>query len=286
MATILVLKRRIQAAKNVSKTTRAMQMIAASKLKNAQNATLATRPYVERLTSVSQSLTGKIDSDNIHPYLQTRNLTGKQMLIVVSSDKGLCGGLIANVLRELIKTNDEYKNITFLTVGKKIEGQVGRLNKEIVASFTFGNTTPTLEMVYPVIRIIKEQYLANMVDTVRILSTHFSSIFTQVPKVSTLLPITVPEKSLEKEGSSFLFEPNLVDILPSLLQHYLEMALYQYLLESFVSEQASRMIAMQSATDNANAIIEDLRLEYNKTRQEKITNEILDISAGSMPLSV
>lgn len=279
MATILSLKRRIQAAQNVSKTTRAMQMIAASKLKKAQNAAISSRPYVDKLTSISQNIKSKLGEDLLHPYLrEEKSETGKTLLLAFSPDKGLCGGLITNLIRKLFEYNS--KDYVIVTVGKKIENYVAYVKKELVASFPFGNTLPTFDMVYPIAKIINDYYLSGKVDRVEVLSTQFESIFRQIPKTTTLLPIALPK---EITFTPFqLFEPAMSEILPDLLKRYLETKIYQELLESYVSEQGARMIAMQNATNNAKDITQDLRLEYNKTRQAKITSEILDISSASI----
>jgi len=289
MASILLLKRRIQASQNVSKTTKAMQMIAASKMKRAQEAALATRPYVAKLMSMTGNIVSKIDEGQKinHPYIREDRLTNKTLILVLSPDKGLCGGLVTNLVREFLTYNKTEKDSYFLTVGKKIESQIAHRGSDVVASFTFGNTTPKMEMVYPIIRIIDEYYTSKKVDSVKILTTHFTSIFSQTPKITNILPITIPEQTQEKTAETlYTFEPSLTEMLPSLLKHYLETTVYQHLLESFVSEQAARMIAMQNATDNANGIIEDLKLEYNKTRQAKITSEILDISSAAITATV
>lgn len=281
MASIQQLKRRIQAAQNVSKTTKAMQMIAASKMKRAQDATMAARPYVQKLTLMTQQVAGKLDDTQTHPYLAQKEISGKTLLIALAPDKGLCGGLITNLLKEFFSFGETNKNTMYVTMGKKIDGKVAHLKNEVIASFTFGTTTPTFDMVYPLAQIIDDYYMTNQVDSVKILGTEFTSLFTQTPKITNLLPITIPSE--EKPDSSHLFEPSAQTILSPLLKHYLEMVIYQHLLESFVSEQGARMIAMQNATDNAHDIIDELRLEYNKTRQAKITSEILDISSGGQP---
>lgn len=280
MATLHILKRRIKAAQNVSKTTRAMQMIAASKLRRAQEAALSSRPYVEKLTRITQGLSAKIPLEQKHPYMKLQTDSEKTLLIVLCPDKGLCGGLITNLLREFLQFAEKQKNISYVVIGKKAEGSVVYLNKEIIASFPFGTTLPSFEMIYPIIRIIDENYSSGKVQTVKILYSNFVSIFSQKPTVATILPISLPQEQNTIDDSYTLFEPNPVSLLPALLQHYLEMSIYQYLLESYVSEQASRMIAMQNATNNARDIISDLQLEYNKSRQTKITSEILDISGS------
>lgn len=253
-------------------------MIAASKLKKAQDATLAGRPYVEKLSAISQNLSGKLGDAYTHDYMKNPQDLDKTLLLVFSPDKGLCGGLVTNLIRDLFDFDSQNKNITYLTVGKKIETAAASLKKEIVASFKFGTVIPPFDTVFPITKFVDEFFLGKKVKSVKILSTSFVSVFSQKPKLSNLLPI-----EFEKNASSSftLFEPDPKTLLPHLLRHYLEMRIYQEMLESFASEQAARMMAMQNATDNAIEIAQDLQLEYNKERQEKITNEILDIGGAA-----
>lgn len=278
MATLLILKRRIKTARNVSKTTKAMQMISASKLKKAQDAAVSSKPYVEKLENLSKNLSEKIDKDSLHEYMKIPNSKAK-LLIVISPDKGLSGGLVTNLIREVYKYTSSDK-VYYITIGKKAETAVSLLNKEIVASFPFGTTLPQFDIVYPVAKLINEYFLGNKVSEVKILSTKFSSVFTQAPELKQILPIKL-ETDEKMQNLPTVFEPSVSELLPDLLQHYLEMLIYQGFLESYASEQAARMIAMKNATDNALDIISELQLEYNKTRQEKITNELLDIGGGS-----
>lgn len=282
MASTISLKRRIKAAQNVSKATRAMQMIAASKFKRAQNATLAGRPYVQKLISLNQKLMLKVDNKNLHPYMNPPALNGKSLLLVLSPDKGSCGPLVTNLLREFMDYQKSTKDVSFMVVGKKMEGRVTHLSNQVIATFNFGTILPTFDIVYPIRRLIDEYYLSKKVDSVKVLFTNFNGIFTQKPEIKTLLPIEIPQNDEKKENTEYIFEPNAVELLPELLGHYLEMSLFQYFLESFASEQASRMIAMKNATENANDIIDTLKLEYNKVRQAKITSEILDITGGAI----
>lgn len=256
-----------------------MQMLAASKLKRAQDATLASRPYVDKLTEMSNTLSYRVENVAAHPFLQRRSDTDKKLLIVIAPDKGLCGGLITNLARELYAISRD-KNFLILSVGKKIERHVAKLTNEVVATFPFGTTLPTRDAVFPITNIVEEYYLTSKVNSVHVLSTHFVSIFSQKPILAPLLPLSLDSKN--ETSTQTLFEPSVSAILNTLLKHYLEMALYQHLLESFVSEQGARMIAMQNATDNAKEIIEELTLSYNKARQAKITSEILDISSSSV----
>lgn len=277
MANLLSLKRRIRAANNVSKTTRAMQMIAVSKLKKAQDATIAGRPYVEKLSSISSNVLGKLDSEYKHDYMK-KSENKKNLVIVFSPDKGFCGGLVTNLINEILNFDSQHSDSVYLTVGKKTETTIVGLQKELVASFKFGTTLPTFDMVLPIVKIIDEYFLGQKVGNVKIISTNFLSLFSQKPVISNVLPIEFPKT----ESSSFsLFEPTPEKLLPPLLRHLLEMTVYQQLLESYASEQGARMIAMQNATDNATEIVQDLQLEYNKVRQEKITNEILDIGGAA-----
>lgn len=264
-----------------------MQMIAASKLKRAQQATFATRPYVEKLTSITQSISAKIDPtvQQISPLLQNNATSGKTLYIVISPDKGLCGALVTNLIREYLKFN-RNEDALFVVVGKKIEGIAATTTKNLVASFHAGTTLPTFDQVAPIATIIDEQYTQGKVDAVKIITTHFNSVFSQSPQITNLLPIRLEEVTTEREPAfeSTLIEPSPQEILPALLKRYIDMNLYQHLLENYVSFQAAQMIAMQNATNNAKDIVSDLTLLYNKLRQEKITSEILDISSAAVAL--
>lgn len=282
MANILSLKRRINAAKNVSKTTKALQMISASKLKKAQNAVLATRPYVNKISEMAYTLKQGVHEGYTHPYLEQKNGENKTLLIALSPDKGLCGSLVTNLIREFASFQKQEPDTSYIVIGKKLEGRIIKLSKEIVASFAFGNTLPSFDMVYPLKKIIDDYYKTGKVNSVKVLTTEYTNVFVQTPKIITLLPITIETQEIEETTSRYSeYEPNEQVILNSLFEHYLEMAIYQQLVESFVSEHAARMSAMQNASDNANDIIDALQMEYNKTRQAKITSEILDIGGGS-----
>lgn len=281
MANILALKRRIQTAQNVSKTTRAMQMIATSKLKKAQNAALASKAYVEKLTALTQGISSKVPENEKNEYMKSKN-SEKKLIIAISPDKGLCGGLITNLTKELIMQSTQEKNLEFITIGKKLETGTIKTGNEISASFEFGTTLPIFDAVYPIMKFIDEKFLNSDVSEVKVLYSNFMTVFTQVPKTETLLPVNLSyeEENKKQENEFMLFEPNASEILPIILRHFLEMKIYQYLLESYASEQAARMVAMKNATENAEEIIDFLKLEYNKQRQEKITSEILDIGSG------
>ncbi len=285
MASLIALKRRIKTAQNVSKTTRAMQMISASKLKRAQEAALTARPYVEKLTQISREISGKVDEKNMNDYMKKLTDIDEKLMIVVSPDKGLCGGLNTNLTRELLNFYKENKKTTFVTVGKKANGFTNMLGGQVLASFEIGTTLPSYDLVYPVMKIVDDFFLNKKVSEVYILYSNFNNAFSQTPTIKKLLPAQFDEPVTNTKeqvaASEIIFEPSAEELLPALIRSYLELSVYQSFLENYLSEQAARMIAMQNATNNAKDIIEELKLMYNKTRQEKITNEILDISGGA-----
>ncbi len=278
MANLLTLKRRIKTAQNVSKTTKAMQMIAASKLKRAQDAALSARPYVEKLTNISSGISQRVDPEDLNEYMKKQTDSSDKLLIIIAPDKGLCGGLVTSLARELLEYTKENRNTSCVSVGKKANGIISISGKQSIASFDFGTTLPSYDLVYPIMAIVDDYFLNKKSSEVYILNSNFQSVFSQTPIVKKLLPVHF-ENNQENNGKT-LFEPSAIELLPGLIRHYLEMSIYQALLESYLSEQSARMIAMQNATDNAKEIIEELKLLYNKSRQEKITNEILDISGG------
>jgi F-type H+-transporting ATPase subunit gamma len=279
MANMLSLKRRIKTAQNVSKTTKAMQMIAAAKLKKAQNAATLSKMYVNKLTAIANNVAGKVTNETAHPFMKKNEEIDRKLVIVLSPDKGFTGGLTANLAREILR--EDTKNPYYIIMGKKAENVVLKLDREILGIFPFGTSLPTYDAVYPIIKLVSDTFLSGKVSEVQIIFTDFTSVFSQLPAVKTILPLQIDSEAGSKNNDTMLFEPNIKDLLPSLLNHYLEMILYQGLLDSYASEQASRMIAMKNATDNAIEIIGELKLEYNKLRQEKITNEILDIGSGA-----
>lgn len=259
-----------------------MQMIAASKLKKAQDAALSSRPYVEKLLAVTGDLTKRVEKSALPQYMQEPKKTGKTLYLVIGPDKGLCGGLVTNLVRDVMKKADAQD--AFITVGKKVELPISHISKNIVGAFPFGNTLPTFDIVFPIVTLIDDQFKTGKIDKVEIISTHFASVFIQRTQQTHLLPIKPQEEKEETNlNDAFqLFEPSIEEILPDLLQRYIEMAVYQEILESYLSEQAARLLSMQNATNNAKEIIEDLKLEYNKTRQAKITAELLDITGSAV----
>lgn len=280
MASLVALKRRIRVGKNIAKTTRAMQMVAASKTKRAQEGAVRGRPYAEKLAQVAKNLIGRINEDYSHPFLEERE--GRTLILVFSPDKGLCGSLISNLKKELLNFTD-FRNAHFITIGQKLAKTLSNMNLKILADFPMGTTHPTFEKIPSLVKIIVDGLLKNEFSQVFILYSKFISLFTQKAVIEKLLPLQIPQVETKETFSSpsYLFEPSAVEVLEGLLPHYLESLVYQLLLDAYASEQAARMVAMQNATQNAQDIISFLTLEYNKARQERITNEILDISRAA-----
>lgn len=272
-----LLKRRIKTSNNISQIAKAMEMISASKIKRAQVAAANNKPYAKRITEMTQSIISEIGKDKVqHPYLTQRN--GKRNLyIALSPDKGLCGSLNTNLYKKLLEITD--KNAQVVTIGKKIGAFAAKINFELVASYPMSSSLPDYSFVYQLKKIIQDGIDNNSINKVFILYPDFQSLFTQIPVIEQLLPLEIEETPIEKTTLDHsLFEPTADKLLNELLPYYLEIKLFNALLQNFTSEQAARMMAMQNAKNNARDIAQYLTLVYNKSRQERITNEILDLA--------
>lgn len=276
-----VLKRRIKTAKNIAQIAKAMEMIAASKIKRAQAAVTSNKPYAQAIISQTQKLLTSIDHKKFtHPYLK-KSSSEKRLLIILAPDKGLSGSLVTNMGRKLFEM--DLTNTYIVTMSKKVERMAARTKGELVASFPFGTGLPAYSRVYPLIKLIEEYYVGEKVGTVELFYPEFESIFAQKPHTTQILPIAYDHnENASTQDSTYIFEPSLVEILEALLPYYLEVALYSALIESHTSEQAARMVAMQNAKNNALDIADSLKLAYNKSRQEKITSELLDLANGQL----
>ena len=274
-----LLKRRIKTAKNVSQIAKAMEMMSASKIKRAQNTVENNKPYAKKVESLTFKLVKKVDRKKFkHPYIDG-NKSKNKLLLVISPDRGLCGSLNTNLFKAL--TLEEDHETVLITIGKKVEKFAARLSFNFLAAFPMGTTIPKFENVYEILRIINEQYNTGKVGSVEILFTEFKSFFIQTPKLTKILPIDT-SNSEEDNDLYHLYEPGSKKLLEGILPQYLEASLYSALLEAYTSEQVARMIAMQNAKTNANEIATYLTLAYNKSRQERITNEILDLSNNQL----
>ena len=285
------IRRRIKSVKNTAQITKAMQMVASSKMRRAQLAALAGRPYAKLMNTMLADVAGDA-KDFTHPLMEKRG-GKKRCVILVSSDKGLCGALNSNLTREAFKYDKD--TTVFVCAGKKGAQFIARNKRNLAAEFTYKDA-PLFAEARAISKFVQDLFLKGEVDSVEILYTNFISTLVQKPEAQTMLPIGElkgvqvdvhgheTSVALEKSGVEFQFEPGADAVLGSLLPHYLNFQIYQVLLEAKASEQSSRMVAMKNATDNAKQLIKDLTLEYNKLRQANITKELLEITTAQMAL--
>ena len=274
------IRRRINASKNISKITRAMQFVAASKLRHAQQATIAARPYSDLLDEILADLATVLSGEE-HPLLG-RHEEGKRLIVLITSDRGLAGPLNTNAVRfaahEIV---DHPGDLELVSVGRKGRDAMRRSGVPIVAHFPGFGDRPTFEDVLPLARLISDEYEAGTYNQVDIIYTRFVSTLVQRPDKVQLLPIVPTEDTRGIPGSQFIFEPAPAEVLSELLPRYLGTRLFQTALESSASFFSSQMVAMKNATENADELIEDLTLSYNKARQANITRELIEIASGA-----
>ncbi len=291
MASLRDIKRRIGGVKNISQVTRAMQMIAAAKMRRAQEQVRASRTYAEKAWEVLVHLSHQPDAKGqLHPLLSQRPVK-KACVILITGDRGLAGGYNGNIIRATARfINDYGKPVSLITVGRKGRSSFARSSHTIVAEFTGIPDRPTLLDVLPIARIVINDYLSEEYDEVFLAYTDFINTVVQKPVVKRLLPL-LPEKMDEQavvehvgqaktSRNPYIYEPGPVELLDTILPRFTEMQVYQAVLESLASEHSARMVAMRSATDNANELVANLTLTYNRARQESITKEMLDIVGG------
>ncbi|HTI73265.1 MAG TPA: ATP synthase F1 subunit gamma [Candidatus Limnocylindria bacterium] len=281
------IRRRIKSVKNTAQITKAMQMVASAKMRKAQSVALAGRPYASLMTDVLAAAVAGAGEFS-HPLMERREIK-KRAVILVSTDKGLCGALNTNLLREAAKFD---KNTTvFVTAGRKAAQWAARAKRDLAAEFSYKDI-PQFAEARAISRCARDLFLEGKVDEVSILYSRFITTLTQKPEVRPLLPLAEltgfgpkgEPVELKPTAQEFLFEPNPAGVLGSLLPKYLDYVVYQILLESKASEQSARMVAMKNATDNAKQLIKDLTLEYNKLRQANITKELLEITSAAMAM--
>lgn len=273
MAQIREIKRRIKSINNTAKVTHAMELVAGAKMRRSQESALASRPYTLTLNEILASV--KSHSEKSHTLLTSKK-ADKQMLILITSDRGLVGGLNINLFRELAKT--EMKSFKFVVVGKKGQVFVSKSNSEMMAGF-FSEEQETIDLARTLTKLATDAYKMSEVSSVKVLYPDFLSTVKQVPNMVQILPIELNVEELQTKDTKtgLLFEPNPDRILESILPHYVLTKIYQTLLEAKASEHSARMVAMKNATDAANDLVSDLTLTYNQARQEAITTELLDI---------
>jgi F-type H+-transporting ATPase subunit gamma len=281
------IRRRIRSISSTTQITKAMQMVAASKMRKAQEATLATRPFAQLLYRIQRHATTHAP-DFTHPLLKVRDVR-KRAVILVGTDKGLCGALNSNLFR-LAEQFDPAMTL-FITAGKRAAQFVAGTGRQLVAEFTFSDSPPFAEA-RPIAAFARDLFVKGEVDQVQVVATQFINTLTQQPVVIEYLPIgeikglKIPgaesEADLAADVPEFLFEFSAQAVLEYLFGHYLNIYIYRVLLEAKASEQSARMVAMKNATDNAVDLIRDLTLEYNNLRQGNITKELLEIAGGQL----
>lgn len=297
------IRRRIASAKNVSQITRAMEMVSASRMRRAQLAVLAGRPYANKIADVMQNLAAKVAStqdESVPPLLIARpikNIT----VILITANRGLAGALNTNVIRRAMRfiNTEAGAPVNVVAVGKKGRDFMLRFGRTVTAEFTGLGDRPSLKDIYPIARVATQEYLSGRADAVYLIYTDFVNTLTQRPTVYRLLPVDVSK--LGDEGAlpgdntpsaveggpstEYIFEPSTRGVLEALVPRYIEVRIFQALLEHIASEQSARMVAMRNATANAKEMISEFTLAYNKLRQANITREIIEVSSGAAALT-
>jgi len=278
------IKRRLRSVRNIQQVTKAMQTVAASRMRRAQQATLASRPYEDRLRRVLNDLAPYADPE-VHPLLQRRPVR-TAAVVLITSDRGLVGAMNVNLVRASLRFAEEQRGASFIAVGRKGIAAVRRLRRPLVAEFQGLGDQPTTAATEPIARIAVDEFLEGRVDEVHLAFTRFVSTLRQVPTVRRILPLA-PEEIDVKElpPLQYIFEPDPATVLGAALPRLIALSIYQAVLESVASEQSARMVAMRNATDNAGELIDELQLAANKARQTRITKEMLEIASGAQALA-
>ncbi|HWB57998.1 MAG TPA: ATP synthase F1 subunit gamma [Chthoniobacteraceae bacterium] len=279
------IRRRIKSIKNTAQITKAMQMVAAAKIRRAQQAALAGREYAAKLNEVLSDLKARSDAHQ-HPLLEVREVKN-ELVLVISTDKGLCGALNTNLLREVGKSAPD--KTSYITSGRKGVQYLHRTKRTVVADFPLRDNFSVADA-KAISKFMIEKFLSGEFDRISVFYTKFVNTLSQVPTQVTLLPVSAGklEKAEEEKSRGLLtdyeYEPSPAAVLNVVLPQYVHFEVYQMLLDSRASEQSARMVAMKNATDNAKQLIKDLTLEYNKIRQAAITTQLLEISTAQMAL--
>jgi F-type H+-transporting ATPase subunit gamma len=291
MATLREVRRRIASVTNIAQITRAMQMVAASRMKRAQDAILGARPYSDELRAALARVVAAVDAE-VDPLLARRPVR-KVGLVMVTTDRGLVGSLNANAVRAVLRhvaeeatIDGEQVEISAVTVGRKGRDALRRAGVPIVAHFAQLGDRPSFADVTPIARLVTRDFLAGTYDRIEIAYSTFINTLSQHPVIRTVLPVERPSMGdpETETNDEYLFEPSPEAVLSRLLPHFVAIDIYRAVLENRASEQSAQMVAMRSATDNANELIGDLTLVYNKTRQANITREMTEIASGAEAL--
>lgn len=293
MATAREIRRRIRSVKNIAKVTGALQTVASSRVKRAQNQALATRPYAEAALDILRDIARHQKGGVSHPYLDRRPVVRNIAIVLITSDRGLAGPYNSNIIRAATDFEEQQSvPVQYITVGRKGRDRMLRHGASVVAEFTDLPSTPSILDVSAIARIAIDDFLTEEVDEVFLAYTRYVNMLRQEPQVEPLLPLqpigerpaSDAEEDQARPSAIYTFEPDPDAVLNQILPRFTELQLYQAMLESLASEYSARAVAMRNATENANALVDDLTLSYNKARQLAITSEILDIVGGAEAL--
>ena len=280
------IRSQIKSVENTKKITKAMEMVAASKMRKAQERMLAARPYSEKVRNIAAHL-GEANPEYTHPFMQVNGDAKKAGVIVVTTDKGLCGGLNTNVLRVVINKVRDLQGagvaVEAVAIGNKGLGFLNRSGVKVVAQVTGLGDQPHLDKLIGPVKSLLDQYAEGKLNAVYLCYTKFINTMKQESVVEQLLPLSNEQMQANKTGASweYIYEPDAQTVIDDLLVRYVESLVYQAVAENMASEQSARMVAMKAATDNAGNVINELKLDYNKTRQAAITTELSEIVAGA-----
>ncbi|RJX33521.1 MAG: F0F1 ATP synthase subunit gamma [Oxalobacter sp.] len=277
---------KIKSVENTKKITKAMEMVAASKMRKAQDRMRAARPYSDTIRNIAANL-AEANPEYVHPFLVTQEGAKRVGFIVVTTDKGLCGGLNTNILRittnRLREVEAAGNGIDVVAIGNKGFGYMNRIGAKIVSHVVQLGDTPHLDRLIGPVKILLDAYQEGKLDAIYLCYTKFINTMKQEPVIDQLLPLTSDRMTSDKPAHSweYMYEPDAPSVIDELLVRYVEALIYQSVAENIASEQSARMVAMKSASDNAGNVISELKLVYNKTRQAAITKELSEIVAGA-----
>src|SRR3990172_5669930 len=284
MAAAKEIRTKIASVKNTQKITKAMEMVAASKMRKAQERMLAARPYANKIHNVIRHV-GQAHPEYHHTYLTGREEIKRIGLIIVSTDRGLCGGLNSNLFREVLRRmkewNDQDIELDLVIIGAKAVGFFNRIGGNIVGQATHVGDEPSIESLIGTVKIMLDAFTEAKIDQLYLVSNNFINSMTQTPVIEQLLPVKPSEEEELKHHWDYIYEPEAKEVLDQLMQRYIESLVYKGVIENIASEQSARMVAMKSASDNAGKLIDELQLIYNKARQAAITQELSEIVGGA-----
>ena len=287
------IRNKIKSVQSTRKITKAMEMVAASKMKKAQERMRASRPYVEKLFNIVLHV-AKANTEYRHPFLVPRENVKRVGAIVVTTDKGLCGGLNTNILRQVLQAHKDWKakgiEVDYVAIGSKGLGFLQRMGGNVIASAVHLGDRPHLDKMVGPVKTLIDEYLGDRVDEVHVFYTNFVNTMSQEPRHGRIIPIPhqfrtatgeVRKAEISDGSWDYIYEPDARTLLDGMMRRYLEAIVYQMVNENMASEQSARMVAMKAASDNAGKIINELQLIYNKTRQAAITKELSEIVGGA-----